>query len=351
MLRRAEWMPESAASKGALRKYVVVVASCVLGVLALAAAFMIVFDAQTLPDHFSQIERAGDRNWYRNFGGQQIPQIQDQDIFYSNIGSSIAAARAADIVFLGPSFVSYAIDRQTLQASDQLSRLRLYNMAFVGIRGGEFSRRVIARWDIRAPLWVINVDDQFAHFFSKDLNVTLGPQKIPLAAVSRDQLRGFFTVVGRNLLWRIEDGISAVRTGHFSDNGLYRNVANGDMALDVNPSYLAGNNKPMRSERDQACDTSADIVSYARKFLKEIGGRVVLTLVPHSQSCVRQAEQLAKALDVELIAPPFDGLTTVDGGGHLDKKGAEIFTSYLAAEIVKTRAFKETFSSRTSGGN
>ena len=32
---------------------------------------------------------------------------------------------------------------------------------------------------------------------------------------------------------------------------------------------------------------------------------------------------MAKALNVELIAPPFDGLTTVDGGGHLDKKGAK----------------------------
>ncbi|MGJ5178151.1 hypothetical protein ACQR16_08640 [Bradyrhizobium oligotrophicum] len=348
MLRRAESTPESAASKGALRKYVVVVGSCVLGILALAAAFMIVFDARALPDHFSQIERAGDRNWYRNFGGQRIPQIQDQDVFYSNIGSSIAAAKHADVVFLGPSFVSYAIDRHTLQSSDQVDRLKLYNMAFVGIRGGEFSRRVIARWDMRVPLWVINVDDQFAHFFSSDLNVTLGPQKVPVAAVSRDRLRGYLTVIGRNLRWRLEDVVSAVQTGHFSDSGLYRSVSTGDMALDVNPGYVARNNGAMRSARDQDCGTSAEIVSYARTFLKEIGGRVVFMLVPHSQSCRGQAEQLANALDVELIAPPFDGLTTLDGGGHLDKNGAEIFTSYLAAEIVKTRAFKDAFSSRTS---
>ncbi|GLH77335.1 hypothetical protein SSBR45G_22430 [Bradyrhizobium sp. SSBR45G] len=326
------------------------VGSCVLAVLTLIAAFMIFFDAQALPDHFSQIERAGDRNWYRNFGGRQIPQIQDQDIFYSNIGSSIAAARAADVVFLGPSFVSYAIDRQTLQSSDQLNRLKLYNMAFVGIRGGEFSRRVIGRWDIRAPLWVINVDDQFAHFFSRDLNVTLGPQKVPLAAVTRDRLRGYLTVIGRNLRWRLEDVVSAAQAGQFSDSGLYRSVSTGDMALEVNPSYVAAGNKPMRSERDQACDIPADAVSNARAFLKEIGGQVVFMLVPHSQSCVRQAEQLAGALGVELIAPPFDGLTTLDGGGHLDKKGAETYTRYLADELVKTRAFKAAFASRTNRG-
>ncbi len=348
MLRRAEWMPESAAMNGALRKYVVVVGSCVLGVLTLAAVFMFIFDARTLPDYFSQIERSGDPGWYRNFGGQHIPQIQDQDIFYSNIGSSIASAKAADVVFLGPSFVSYAIDRSTLQASDQLSRLKLYNMAFVGIRGGEFSRRVIARWDVRPPLWVINVDDQFAHFFSNDLNVTLGPQKVPVAAVSRDRLRGYLTVIGRNLRWRLEDLVATARTGQFSDTGLYRSVSNGDMALDVNPGYVATTNKPMRSERDQACDTTAETVNYARAFLKEIGGRAVFMLVPHSQSCRRQAEQLAKALDVELIAPPFDGLTTLDGGGHLDKQGAEKFTRYLAAELVKTRAFRDALSSRMS---
>ncbi len=113
-----------------------------------------------------------------------------------------------------------------------------------------------------------------------------------------------------------------------------------------NPAYLADDNKPMRSARDQGCHTSPEVIDYARTFLKEIGGHVVLTLVPHSQSCLGQAAELAKALNVDLIAPPFDGLTTVDGGGHLDKKGAEKFTSYLAAELVKTKAFKQAFATK-----
>ena len=214
-------------------------------------------------------------------------------------------------------------------------------MAFVGIRGGEFSRRLIARWNIRAPLWVINADDQFVHFFSADLNVTLGPHKMPVEAVRRNRIRGYLTVVGRNLRWRIEDMIAAFRDGHFSQSGIYRNVADGDMAVEANPAYLAADNKPMLSARDQGCHTTPEVIAYARNFLKEIGGHVVLTLVPHSQSCLGQAAELAKALNVELIAPPFDGLTTMDGGGHLDKKGAEKFTTYLAAELVKTDAFKE----------
>ena len=297
-------------------------------------------------DYFSQIARDGASSWYRNFGGRHIPQIQDQDIFYSNVGSSVAAAASADIVFLGPSFVSYAVDRETLRTSPLLDRFKIYNMAFVGIRGGEFSRRAIERWNIRAPLWIINVDDQFVHFFSSDLNVTLGPQKMPIEAVRRSRVSGYLAVVGRNLRWRIEDMLVTVQDGRFSQTGIYRNVANGDMAVDVDPAYLADDNKPMRSMRDQGCHTNPEVIDYARTFLKEIGGHVVFTLVPHSQSCQGQAAELAKALNVELIAPPFDHLTTVDGGGHLDKKGAEKFTSYLAAELVKTKAFKQAFAAK-----
>ena len=219
-------------------------------------------------------------------------------------------------------------------------------MAFVGLRGGEFSRRVINRWGIRVPLWIINVDDQFVHFFSDDLSVTLGPEKMPIAAVQRNRMRGYFTVVGRNIRWRIEDLIAALQQGHYSPSGLFglfRNVSNGDMLLNTNPTYVASDNKPLRLARDPNCDTNPVVVNYARKFLNEVGGNVVFVLVPHSQACVRQAAELAIALNVELIAPPFDGLTTVDGGGHLDKKGAEKFTSYLAAELVKTAAFKRTF--------
>ena len=39
-------------------------------------------------------------------------------------------------------------------------------------------------------------------------------------------------------------------------------------------------------------------------------------------------------------------IVRIDGGGHLDMKGAEKFTTYLAAEIVKTHAFKRAFGTK-----
>jgi hypothetical protein len=343
--------PEVKPTSGMVRRYLLALASAVvlaLSVFLVAFAFL-ANDGNVTHDYFSEIAKEGDANWYRDFGGRHIPQIQDQDVFYSNVGHSVASTKAADIVFLGPSFVSYAVDRATLQSSRLLERMKIYNMAFVGIRGGEFSRRVINRWRIRVPLWVINVDDQFVHYFSDDLNVTIGPEKTPVAAVQRNWMRGYLTVVGRNIRWRIEDLVAAVQQGQYSLSGLfglYRNVSDGDMLLSANPAYLANDNKPMRLARDPNCHTNPAVVDYARNFLNEIGGNVVFMLVPHSQSCVRQAAELANALNVELIAPPFDGLTTVDGGGHLDRHGAEKFTSYLAAELVKTAAFKRAFVGR-----
>jgi hypothetical protein len=287
---------------------------------------------------------------YRDLGGRRIPQIQDEDVFYSDVGGAIAAAKAADIVFLGPSFVSFAIDRSTLQSSPLLGQLKIYNMAFIGVRSGAFSRLLINHQGIHPPLWIINVDDQVEHFFSDDLDVTIGATKMPIAAVGRSRVKGYLTVVGRDVKWWIEELIAAITAikggGHYSSAGLYRNVSNGDIVLADNPGYLA-DHKPIVLTRDPDCHTNPAVVEYARNFVKEVGGNVVFMLVPHSQACVRQAAELAAALNVELITPPFDGITSFDGGGHLDKKGAEKFTSYLAADLVKTQAFKRAFAGKT----
>jgi hypothetical protein len=155
-------------------------------------------------------------------------------------------------------------------------------------------------------------------------------------------MKGFLTVLGRDLKWRIEDLISTIRAGHFWPAGLYRSVSNGDVLLEDNPQYNA-EHKASHITRDPDCHTNPAVVDYARSFLKDVGRNAVFMLVPHANACVRQAAELASALNVELIVPPFDEFTTMDGGGHLDRKGAQKFTSYLAGELVKTRAFKRAF--------
>jgi hypothetical protein len=59
-------------------------------------------------DHFASIPLHGDGSWYYNY--ELGYQIQDEDIFYHDIGHSIENVRKADIVFLGWSKVLFGID-------------------------------------------------------------------------------------------------------------------------------------------------------------------------------------------------------------------------------------------------
>lgn len=332
-------------TSGRIRRYFLLIAAVVLleafvGVLVLSWPS---YDGLLNSDHLLQITNDGDAHWYRDFGGRYTPAIQDQDIFYSKVGRSIDAVKAADIVFLGPSTFVFGVDRQTLQSSPVLSKLKIYNMGFIGIRGGEFTRRIIKRWGVHAPLWIINVDDYYVHFFSSDAHLTLGPVKTPIEALRRSRLDSYVAVAGLNLRWRVEDLIARWRDGRPTPTGLPRNIENGDTSMATNARYFADNNPPLRLGRDPNCTLDPSTVAYGRSFLNEIGGNAVLTLVPHSQQCAKQATELAQALGVEILIPPYEGFTTVDDGGHLDKKGAERFTAYLADALVKTQAFKRAF--------
>jgi hypothetical protein len=288
----------------------------------------------------------GAPSWYRDYGGRFVPEISDQDLFYQNVGPSVAAAAASDIVIMGPSFSAYAFDRDRLRRFEVARRLKLFNMSFIGVRGGEFSRRIIARWRIRAPLWLINVDDQFTHFFSTSTELTLGPTTEPIRTLGLNRFRGFVSIVARTLRWRYEDLLAQWRDGRATPSGLYRSAETGDVMLETNPRYVANDNKPLVIARDPQCHVSPQVVQTAREYLQSIGGEVVLTLAPHSQYCPLQAQELAEALGVEVILAPPDGYTTVDGGGHLDKNSAVKFTEFVMTRLVETAAFKRAFVDR-----
>lgn len=315
-----------------------------LGIITLAIVLLILFAVTSYSrfapltlgyNPFAQITRIGDPNWYRDFGGRFVPEIQDEELFYHNVGGSVAAARQADVIILGPSFSSYAFDRNTLHKFGQEHDLKMYNMSFIGIRGGLFSLGIIERWDIRPKLWIINVDDQFIHFFSHTLDLTLGAAMQTIPATQHGRLRGFVNVIGQNLRWRTEDWFAG-----YESSGVSRNISNGDVFLDSNPGYVATDNKNIPFDFGRDCHASQGTIEIARDYVRRIGGQVIFTLVPHSQACQQQARELANALGVELIVPPFVDFTTVDGGGHLDKKGALKFSNFFFTSLLQSKAFK-----------
>ena len=153
----------------------------------------------------------------------------------------------------------------------------------------------------------------------------------------------------RTLRWRIEDAVARVHDGGWTPSGLYRSVATGDVDLTVNPKYAASNNEVLKISRDPNCHVTPETIRVAKEFRKTFSGEMVLTLVPHSQYCPQQARELAAALDVEVILPSIDGYSTIDGGGHLDKRSAAKFTEAVMSELVKTKAYKGAFSAGAVG--
>src|SRR6185437_2532350 len=83
---------------------------------------------------FGRIRLGNQSKWYRDLGGRSVPEIQELDIFYNNFGPSIEEARKADVILLGPSFMLYAIDPDQLRQFGEKHGLKIYNMAFFGVR-------------------------------------------------------------------------------------------------------------------------------------------------------------------------------------------------------------------------
>ncbi|WP_156380854.1 hypothetical protein [Pseudolabrys sp. Root1462] len=291
------------------------------------------------------ISRDDDADWYRDYSGRGTPEINDQDFFYQKIGPSIDQARLADIIILGPSFTAHAFDPSLLHDFAIDNRLRIYNMSFIGIRGGEFSRLIAERWSLRPRLWIINVDDQLVHFFSDSTELTIGPSRISIPTLGESRIEAFVKVVGRTLRWRARDWLE----GPLSVGDMYRSASSGDMSYDAFPYHLAENNSPLHVLRDQNCHTSLKVVSAGQEMLKSLGGRAVFILVPHSQYCPQQARELAQALHVPLILSDPDGYTSPDGGGHLDKRSAKIFTAAVLHRLQHTALFSQLFDT-TEGG-
>jgi hypothetical protein len=324
-----------------------------LTVITPTSVFLVAFAVWGLSgrDNFAAIDLDGNPDWIRSYAGRYVGEIQDMDIFFHNIGQSIDNAKKADIVVLGASVDLFGLDEDMLNAFGDKHKLRIFNMSFMGIRSGEFSREVVKRWDIHPKLWIINIDDQFVHFFSRSLDVSLGaPKPTPIEATQYERSRGYLVVAARNIRWRLEDLEAAVKSflsgGRFElspRSGFYRNVKDGSLSAKITyPKYFAKDNPPMPFDRDQNCHTTPEIIQIGKDYLESIGGRVVFILAPHSQYCPQQARELAQALDRQVILYPYKPpFTTIDGGGHMDEQSAQKYTDYVLKTLETTDAFKD----------
>lgn len=293
--------------------------------------------------------------WYLDFAGRRTYEIQDQDLFFHNIGRSIEAVRQADIVVLGSSLASFAFDRDTMRRLiEKQHGLRFYNMAFVGIASGEFSRLVVKKHRIQPRMWIINADDGGGggNFFSQNTTRAFGADTKQIAALGHSRLRAMLEVQRRRLLWDMEEFAESEKTGFVHSKNFtprfYRNEADGGADMSLFPGFLSAHNGPVRITRT-ICHTTPQAIAIARQFIEDIGGIVVLTTIPNLHYCEMQAREIAEASGVELILPGKTDYSSWDGGGHLDKRGAEEMTADFVQNLENSESFRKLGRSRPQG--
>jgi hypothetical protein len=178
-------------------------------VATMIAAFSLLAWAAYSPnqDFISAIPLGHDGSWYSNY--ELSFEIQDNDVFFHGIGSSIEHAQQADIIFLGTSRVLFGLDWRLFQNFADTHHLKMFNMAFAGVTGGEFTLRVIRKWNLHPKLWVIDlfalhdVDSMKTSFFysGSDDSDNFGEAAVA-NVVHYGRLTSYKNVIFRDLRWR-----------------------------------------------------------------------------------------------------------------------------------------------------
>jgi hypothetical protein len=212
--------------------------------------------------------------------------------------------------------------------------LRFFNLSFIGIFSGEFARQIAAKFAIHPRLWIINADDGGGgNFFSRNLTLAFGADVRPIPALRHSRLTAFKEVVRRNLRWRTEDipdDLSLLLTGS-EDLGTraYRNARTGSTEFHRFPQYEKVDNPPVLIKRPPDCHTNPEAVAFARDFVRDLGGDVILTVIPNTHYCQTQAREIAASLGIEFVHPGHLDCSSWDGGVHLDYRGSLRLTADL----------------------
>jgi hypothetical protein len=293
-------------------------------------------------DHFAAITSGHGPTWYQDLGGDAVTEIQDQDIFFHNIGSSIDSLRRADVVIVGSSLVAFAIDgRLAKNVLGNKYGLSFYNLSFVGISSGEFTRRIIEKYQIHPKLLIINADDGGGggNFFGTGIQRSFSGDVKTIAATEHNRITAFKEVARRNLRWRVERVFKTLfhSTALERDDRVpiplfYRDAATGDADN--------ANNPPPLIKRDPDCHTTDEAVERAKTFVRNIRSELLLTLVPNTHYCEQQAREVAYRLGIELVLPGKLTYSSWDTGGHYDRRGSFEFTTDLIAALEHTATFR-----------
>jgi hypothetical protein len=171
--------------------------------------------------------------------------------------------------------------------------------------------------------------------------------------LSYGSTKAILNTISKNMRWRFELLLRAVLPGFVTTLIYpvkpvfnYRSVKHGNWHNDDWPGYTT-KHPAMTISREPGCHASQQSIAAAERYLQRLGAvGVVLMVIPYSTMCTTRLEGIATALGVPFISVDWKGMTTFDGGQHMDAEGAKKFTRILLDELAQTKISREAFPAR-----
>ncbi len=325
--------------------------SCFLALTVVGMFASISFPSLNPFPQLQDILTSPEQQWY--LAWEREINHRDHYVLYYDIGVSIDHARRSDVLFLGNSRALFGLPHDVMAPFFQDVGLRYFNLAFGHGETNVFPMRIIQNFDLRPKIVVVNADRFFTGIpseFAELVMPTYGSQDSHQASRNDDtfpQRRPLWEEFKANLEVKtrffVQDRLQAIfpylipRGRRLSESPLlYRSSVHGSWSALNWPSR----DLPIRNGNKKG-DISASEMEFARAFQMEMYRRnafLVLMLVPANQVSALRARQLADVLNVPLIAPELDGLTTSDGS-HLSPDSARRFASAFLEEFENLPCF------------
>jgi hypothetical protein len=253
-------------------------------------------------------------------------QVDHHVIYHGIDREALARLRAAEVLFLGNSRLMFALETGALRAFFATRGLTYYVMGFGHTEQDDFPVRIIAKYDLRPSVVVVNADGFFWDGES--------------AWAARTVRESWFDA------WKLQVESEAshwVRRRLHAAIPHYVDLYEGGQELVVFRSRLDGTwfvanefdeEIPFEWPSSDRHEPSRRSLQAAEAFKRELdarGARLILGLVPAPEASIYRAQVVAAHLGVPLVAPTVSQLATVDRS-HLTAASSWRFErAFLAA--------------------
>jgi hypothetical protein len=234
-------------------------------------------------------------------------QVDHHVLYHGTDAEALERLQAAQVLFLGNSRLMFALDHGALRELFEEVDLTYYVLGFGHTEQDDFPARIIAKYDLRPSLVIVNADGFFWD----------GQSEWAAKTVEESAFDAWKLQFESEAAHRVRRAIHQVVPQYVElqhqrrEMVIYRSRLDGTwfVANDFDEEF------PFSWPPLDRHEPSARSLRAAEAFKRDLasrGAELVLCLVPAPQASLHRARALAAHLGVPLVAPTVDGLTTID---------------------------------------